>query len=95
MRFTKWVNPKNSQVRVYVNGSDFASHGVKVFVLDGGPSGTDKFASEGFPDIRIQADFMISQSQVDSIMNEIDDFVKAAVQSDVNPVFADYLSLAQ
>jgi hypothetical protein len=93
MKFAKWINTKTNQTRIYVNGN--FGYGIKVFVVDGGPSGTNKFGSEGFPEIVINADFMIGQSKVDSISDQIDEFVKNAVPSEVNPVFNDYLSLTK
>lgn len=90
MKFCKWAHPKTGAVRLYVNGN--FGFGVKVFVVDGGTTG---HYSAGFPEIVVRADHMIGQSQVDSISDQIDEFVKQARPSDVNPTWADYLSLAQ
>ena len=90
MKFKKWVNPKTGEARIYVNGA--ASYGIKVYIVDGGTTG---HYSAGFPEVVVRADHMIGQSEVDQISGMIDEHVKQAVPSDVNPTFSDYLKLAQ
>ena len=89
MKLNRWANPKTGEVRVYVNGA--ASYGVTVYVVDGGTTG---HYSAGHPEIVVRSDNMISQSEMDRIVNMIDEHVQRARPSDVNPTFADYLALA-
>jgi len=90
MKFCKWVHPKTGAVRVYVNGVDSR---VSVFVVNGGASG--KYP-DGFPEIVVKGKdgVWLNQSDIDSIMDEIDEHVKVARPPEVNPIFADYLALA-
>ena len=96
MKFTKWINPKDGSVRVYVNGA--ASYGISVFVVDGGASGRYE---PNHADIRVIAKdgHRVGQSEIDSIMDRLDKFVDEhrPVQPSpwVCPKFSDYLSLAQ
>lgn len=90
MKFCKWVHPKTGAVRIYINGS--FGFGIKVYVVDGGTTG---HYGAGFPEVVIRSNSMIGQSTVDQINDMIDEHVKQAVPSDVNPTFADYLSLAK
>jgi len=90
MKFFKWQHPKTGQIRIYVNG-DFGD-GIKVYVVDGGTTG---HYSAGFPEVVVRAEQMIGQSEVDRITDEIDEHVKKAVPSDLNPTYGDYLSIAK
>lgn len=95
MKFQRWINPKNDQVRIYVNGA--ADHGISVFVVDGGNTG---HYSAGYPEIVVRAKDgrLIGQSQIDEIADRIDRFVdeNRPVQPSpwVCPNFSDYLALA-
>lgn len=91
MKFCTWTHPKTGATRIYINGLD---SGLSVFVVDGRTTG---HYPANFPEIIIKAKDgrLIGQSQVDSITDAIDEFVRQARPSDVNPTFADYLALAQ
>ena len=95
MKFNKWVNPKNGQTRIYVNGS--FGYGIKVYVVDGGDTG---HFPPGFPEIVVRAQHLIGQSQLDSIIDEIGEEVEKSIggrdrESFTSPKFSDYLNLAK
>ena len=98
MKFQKWINPKNNEVRVYISG--VAEYGISVFVVDGATTG---HYEAGFPEIIVRAKggafgLLIGQSQIDDISDRIDRFVDENRPEQpsqwVCPKFSDYLSLA-
>jgi hypothetical protein len=94
MKLKKWVNPKTNETRIYVNGA--AGYGVSVFVVDGGTTG---HYESGRPEIVVFAkDWAISQSEIDAIMDRVDQFVDENRAEQPTPwacpKFSDYLALA-
>jgi hypothetical protein len=92
LKFKKWTG-KNGQVRIYVNG---LKYGIRAYVVDGGTTGN---YPDGHPEIVVRSDDgYLSQSEIDRLMNEIDDFVEQHRQQPEPwraPKFNDYLALAQ
>jgi hypothetical protein len=89
MKFQKWQHPKTDEVRIYVNGA--AGFGVKVYVVDGGVTG---HYPADFPEVVVRADHMIGQSQVDAIMNDVEQHVCEALSLDRGMKYSDIVKLA-
>lgn len=66
--FSTWKKPGSDEVRVYVNcGFDG-----KVFVVDGGKTGN---YSKDYPEIKIQSQYGVSNSEKDRIIDKVSFFL--------------------
>jgi len=87
MSLSKWVHPRTGDVRVYVHGL-----GASVYVVDAGIA--DDCAA-GLPQVVVNTKGPSNPAtDVDAFAAAIAEFVKQNCPSDLNPTWADYLSLA-